>query len=186
MSPLLLRPALLSDVPQLVGLVNAAYRGDESRMGWTTEAELLGGQRTDPDSLAALIEPPDRVVLIAEGPTDTARLAAIGCVHLERVLPRQGAYLGMLTIRPSGQARGLGSALLSGAEAHARAAWGALIVRMTVIAQRSELIAWYERRGYARTGETAPFPYGDPRFGLPKRDDLSFVILEKPLSATGH
>ena len=53
---------------------------------------------------------------------------------------------------------------------------------MTVIAQRAELIAWYERRGYARTGEARPFPYGDPRFGEPRRDDLSFLVLEKPLA----
>ena len=53
MSPILLRPALLSDVPQLVSLVNSAYRGDESRAGWTTEAELLAGQRTDPESLGS-------------------------------------------------------------------------------------------------------------------------------------
>jgi len=52
---------------------------------------------------------------------------------------------------------------------------------MTVIRQRPELIAWYERRGYRLTGERRSFPYGDERFGQPNRDDLEFVVLEKTL-----
>jgi ribosomal protein S18 acetylase RimI-like enzyme len=188
MLPLVLRPAQLSDVSQLVPLINSAYRGDESRAGWTTEADLLGGQRTDPDSLGALIAQPDRVVLIAEAARDTPRHAradaGVGCVYLERVEWRgtPAAYLGMLTIRPTSQGGGLGGVLLRGAEAHAGSAWGAACVRMTVIAQRSELIAWYERRGYTRTGETEPFPYGDARFGLPLRPDLHFIVLQKTLT----
>jgi ribosomal protein S18 acetylase RimI-like enzyme len=87
----------------------------------------------------------------------------------------------MLTVDPGIQTRGIGSLLLAAAEGFARDALGAHAMRMTVIVQREALIAWYERRGYARTGETEPFPYGDARFGLPKRDDLHFIVLRKPL-----
>lgn len=174
------RPATEAELPALVELVNSAYRGDSSRGGWTTEADLLGGQRTDVDTLRAQLRAAGTTVLVAEEP---GRL--VGCVLVEPVasgarMPE--AYLGMLTVDPRIQARGIGSVLVQAAEACARDAMSARAMRMTVIAQRSELIAWYERRGYARTGETQPFPYGDARFGLPKRDDLHFVVLRKQLS----
>jgi ribosomal protein S18 acetylase RimI-like enzyme len=176
---LALRVAIEADAPALVALVNSAYRGDSSRAGWTTEADLLGGQRTDEaamrEFLAGGATRGDAVMLLHE---DAA--GPLACVQLERRGER--AYLGMLTIRPSAQGGGLGRALLAGAERHARAAWGSRAIVMTVIEQRDELIAWYERRGYARTGRHAPFPYGDPRFGEPKRPDLRFVVLEKGLA----
>ena len=179
MSPLVTRVARLSDVRALVALVNSAYRGDSSRAGWTTEADLLGGQRTDEESLTEFIARSegtgDRAMLVHER---EGRL--IACVQLER--RGQGAYLGMLTIMPTLQSDGLGKALLSAAEEFALRTWNTTSITMTVIEQRSELIAWYERRGYARTGDTAAFPYGDARFGEPKRPDLRFVVLSKSLT----
>ena len=173
-----LRPAREADAAALVALVNSAYRGDSSRAGWTTEADLLGGQRTDEAALREFITGGatrgDAVMLVHED--DAGPLA---CVQLERRGER--AYLGMLTIRPTAQARGVGRALLTAAERYARDTWGSRAIVMTVIEQRDELIAWYERRGYTRTGRHAPFPYGDPRFGEPKRPDLRFVVLEKVL-----
>lgn len=166
-----------SDLEAIAALVNSSFRGDSSRAGWTTEADMLGGQRTDPDSLRAdLAARPGAVVLSMREAPDGAPL---GCVWLE---PKGDGvwYLGMLTIRPDLQARRLGRALLGSAEEHA-AARGAERMRMTVITLRDTLIAWYERRGYVRTGELLPFPYGDARFGLPKRDDLRFEVLEKRL-----
>jgi ribosomal protein S18 acetylase RimI-like enzyme len=171
-----IRPAGPADSPALVGLINSAYRGDSSKLGWTTEADLLGGQRADPELLQAIIESPEAVILVHE---DEAGLAA--CVHLER--QADACYLGMLTIRPTQQARGLGTRLLDAAEAFARTHFRSRCMVMTVIVQRTELIAWYERRGYGRTGERRPFPYGDQRFGLPKRPDLEFEVLRKPLEA---
>lgn len=180
MSHLPLRLAETADASALSALVNSAYRGDSSRAGWTTEADLLGGQRTAPDGLAAVIARPGNAVLVHE---DGDGLACT--VHLERLPATAGgvrkAYLGMLTVRPTAQAGGLGRALLAGAEAWAAREWGVQAIEMTVIAQRAELIAWYERRGYARTGETRPFPYGDASFGLPQREDLFFVVLQKSL-----
>jgi ribosomal protein S18 acetylase RimI-like enzyme len=173
--PLTFRQAALQDLPSIAELVNSAYRGDASRTGWTTEADLLGGQRTDPVTLREQLTASDGVLLLAEQAE-----ALRGCVYLERKHPE--AYLGMLTIDPTRQNSGLGRALLAHAETFARQEWNARAIRMTVIAQRAELIAWYARRGYLPTGEREAFPYGDARFGRPKREDLYFTILRKPLS----
>jgi ribosomal protein S18 acetylase RimI-like enzyme len=169
------RPATAPDVPAIVALVNAAYRGETSRAGWTTEADLLDGQRIDVEGLTAAIATPNQVILVY----DPDR-ALVGCVHLER--QNDDCYLGMLTIRPTAQGAGLGRALLDAAERWAMAHWSSRSMEMTVIAQRISLIAWYERRGYRQTGEQRSFPYGNPRFGLPRRDDLVFDVLRKPLS----
>ena len=185
-APLALRPARRDEAAAVSALVNSAYRGDSSRAGWTTEADLLGGQRTDPEALrdfiAARETAGDRVLLVHDAAV--AGTSAIdACVQLER--RGDEAYLGMLTVRPALQAGGLGRRLLSAAERWAAAHWGSRAVVMTVITQRIELIAWYERRGYRATGETAPFPYGDARFGEPRRPDLHFVVLRRALAASG-
>jgi GNAT superfamily N-acetyltransferase len=165
-----------ADVDAIVALVESAFRGDKSRAGWTTEADLLDGRRTGPDEIEAIVADPDQVILLSRE-ADGSLVASVN-------LRRDGAqaWLGMLAVRPPLQGSGLGRRVVEGAEAWARERWGARAMRMKVIVQRVELIAWYERRGYHRTGETAPFPYGDARFGLPRRDDLGFVVLEKPLA----
>jgi ribosomal protein S18 acetylase RimI-like enzyme len=166
-----------SDLDAIAALVNSAYRGDSSRVGWTTEADMVGGQRTDADTLRTdLASRPGSVLLTMRDEPDGALL---GSVWLEPKSPDVW-YLGMFTIRPDMQSRQLGRTLLKEAEAFATAL-GARRMRMTVITARDELIAWYERRGYARTGERLPFPYSDERFGLPLRDDLEFAALEKEL-----
>lgn len=170
-----LEPATTDDIPALHALVERAYRGDSARLGWSHEADLLGGQRTDSAALAQSIEDSaQRLLLLRDG--ETIR----GCA----CLTDKGdgvAYLGLLTVDPRFQATGLGRALLAAAEDHARSDLKAGRLEMTVIAQRAELIGWYERRGYSLTGERRPFPMTDARFGLPKRGDLEFVVLEKAL-----
>lgn len=169
-----LEPATPADLPALHALIESAYRGDSARVGWSHEADLLDGQRTDLGSLEAMLRDRAQHLLVFR---DNDRLRA--CV----ALTDKGhglAYLGMLTVDPKRQAGGLGKLILAAAEDHA-AAFGARRVEMTVIAQRRELVAWYERRGYSLTGERRPFPASDPRFGLPRRDDLEFVVLEKAL-----
>ena len=171
MSELLLEDAAAADLPAVAALMNAAYR--EAPPGWASESGLLGGQRTDPATLAADVAEGTRLLIHRDG------AALIASVQL-REAARNRWYLGGLTIAPARQGQGLGDRTLRAAEAWVRSEGGSMI-EMTVIAQRSGLIAWYERRGYARTGETRPFPYGDTRFGEPRRGDLHFVVLEKPL-----
>ena len=170
-------PATKADLPAIVALVNSAYRGDSSRRGWTTEADYLDGQRIDLDSLQRdLAAQPDALILTLRDLPDGEVLA---CVLLEPT--KDGAwYIGMLTVRPDLQARRLGRAMLNAAEARA-AERGARLVRMSVVGIRDTLIAWYERRGYVNTGRRLGFPYGDERFGIPRRDDLDFVVMEKAL-----
>jgi len=168
------RVATQNDVAAIVALVESAYRGDVSKKGWTTEADLLDGQRTDPDSVGSLIANPASRIVLAE--RDGALLA---CANVER--QGEAAYFGMFSVRPDLQGGGLGKAMLAEAERIARFEWGCSEMQMTVISVRDELIAWYERRGYRRTGCYSPFPYGDERFGIPKRDDLRFELMIKPL-----
>lgn len=170
------RTATLEDVPALVRLVNSAYRGESSRAGWATEEHLLDGVRVDEDRLHEELRAEDSVVLVHEQDGET-----IACVHLERT--GDTCYLGMLTTKPTLQARGLGRQMLAAAEHWAVAHWQSRAVHMTVISVRDTLIAWYERRGYARTGETKPFPYGDERWGIPKVQGLEFVVLSKSIAS---
>lgn len=168
------RHATETDVDALVALIESAYRGESSRAGWTTEADILGGQRTDPEGVLDVVKAFGGRMLTAE---QDGRI--VGCCQLEN--RGEHAYFGMFAVSPGLQGAGLGKAVMTEAERVAREEWGACEMRMTVITAREDLIAWYERRGYRRTGETSPFPYGDERFGIPKRDDLRFELLVKKL-----
>jgi ribosomal protein S18 acetylase RimI-like enzyme len=166
------RRATRADVPAVVALVESAYRGDSSRAGWTTEADLLDGRRTDADDVLSCIENPASVVLVAERDGQL-----VACAH---VAAQDGAgYFGMFSVVPTQQGSGVGSRVLAEAETLVRDEWQLPAMRMQVIDIRDELIAYYVRRGYVRTGIKKPFPYGDERFGVPKRQDLRFEVLEK-------
>ncbi len=175
MSDLAFREAVADDVADLHRLIESAYRGDSARRGWSHEADLLDGQRTDVAELSGIVADPKQTMLLA---SDDDRL--VGCV---RLVDQGGgvAYLGMLSVYPALQAGGLGRRLMAEAEGLVRTRFGARRMRMTVIKPRTELIAWYERRGYALTGAEEPFPMDDPKAGLPKRRDLVFVVMEKSL-----
>jgi len=170
------RHAEAADVPAIVALVDSAYRGESSRTGWTHEADVFEGSRTDPGAVAEIIADPASRVLVAE----SAAGELVGCCHLE--FHDDYAYFGMFAIRPDRQAAGLGRAVLAEAERRARATEGVRQLRMTVLTVREELIAYYVRRGYRRTGELTPFPYGDDRFGVPQLPDLRFELLVKDLA----
>jgi ribosomal protein S18 acetylase RimI-like enzyme len=166
-----------AEIDAVVALVNSAYRGESSRAGWTTEADFLGGQRTDAVLLRAeLAEVPGAVMLVMRDAPEGPLLA---CVRLEP--EHDGAWhLGMVTVDPQLQNRKLGRTLLEAAERYV-VERGAHVMRMHVIGLRAPLLAWYERRGYVRTGATRQFPYGDARFGESRGDDLTLVELEKTL-----
>lgn len=169
-----LRDALEAEHADIIAMTNLAFRRPAGQAAWKVET-LIGGQRIDAALLRQDLATPGAKLLVwrnADG-------EHMGHVRLDA--GEDGAwYLGMLTVRPDRQDGGLGRALLAAAEDFARARGGRRM-RMTVVHQRPELIAWYERRGYALTGETKPFPYGDDRFGTPTRDDLYFDVLEKAL-----
>lgn len=164
--------ATLADVPELNKLVNGAYRGDSGRQGWTTEADLIDGTRLDEAILTGLINRADTTVLTYR---EDGKL--LGCVELRHEGPK--LYLGMLSVQPNTQGKGIGKKILAAAEEHAKKL-GCAVITMVVISVRSELIAWYERHGYSLTGERKPFVAPDERWGVPK-SVLEFVLMEKPM-----
>lgn len=173
-----LRRAVAEDAPALAALVQSAYRGDTSRQGWTTEADLLDGQRVDVAHVLEVVADPGSLLLVLD---DAA--GPLACCHVED----RGAglaYFGMFAVRPGAQGGGTGRRVVAEAERLAVASFGATQMEMTVIAQRVELIAWYERLGFTVTAETRPFPYGQEQFGTPRRDDLYFAVLTKALAGS--
>jgi|GEM_PF-28369 len=172
MSTAQILPAVEEDIARLNQLVNSAYRGDFSRRGWTTEADLLDGIRTSEPLLLEMIRNPKITILkyVQDG-------ELLGCVCLEN--KDNSLYLGMLTVSPDNQVKGIGKQLLQAAEEYAHNNHCQKIT-MTVLPMRHELVAFYERRGFRPTGETHPFPADDPNFGLPKQP-LAFIVMEKAI-----
>ena len=165
-----IRAAGPEDVAAVVALVESAYRGDSSRAGWTTEADLIDGSRTDAEEITELV--PDLLLAELDG-------ELVGCAALSVV--GSAGYFGTFAVRPTLQGGGVGGALLQAAEERARLL-GLHRVEMSVLSVRTELIAWYERRGYARTGASRPFPYGVERNGRPRTADLEFTVLSKDVT----
>ncbi|MFP5519421.1 MAG: GNAT family N-acetyltransferase [Bdellovibrionia bacterium] len=170
------REALPEEAQIISDLVNSAYRGDSSRLGWTTEADLLDGQRVDKEMILEMLNEDESTILVA-CPVDEDEI--LGCVHLKK--DGTNCLLGMLTTSPQMQKKGIGKQLLSEAEAFADF-WDCQKIQMKVISIRQELIAWYLKQGFKLSPHKEAFPYGNERFGKPKRDDLEFAVLEKKLS----
>ena len=167
-------PATLADAPALTALINQAYRGPASPQAWTTETHLLEGPR--------ISEIHVRQMVAAMNTTQAALLKCVqgslllGCMYLEP----QGhlLYLGTLAVAPAAQGQGVGRQLLATAEAYARQQ-GCTTIKITVLSARPELLAWYERHGYVRTGGAEPFP-DTTAFGQP-RQPLTLLELVKAL-----
>ncbi len=174
MVPINIRVAQISDASSVAQFINRAYRGESSQQGWTTEATILDGQRTDAIDIIKIIEEEGNQILLFE---EASILK--GSVHLKK-LSSDVLYFGMLVVLPEGQNRGLGKLILAHIDQYAKAAKFKKI-RISVIHTRSELIAYYERRGFKATGKSEPFPYGDIRFGIPKINDLKFLEFEKEI-----
>jgi ribosomal protein S18 acetylase RimI-like enzyme len=169
-----LKRAETSDLPEIVELTNLAFRGN---VGWTMETKYIEGERINLKMLEEnLSANPEALLLIWRDEEDGSLL---GSVWLE---PRDSAlwYMGLLAVRPEMQGRQLGRRMLEASE-HALQQQGAARITITVVNKRTRLMEWYERRGYLKTGETKPFPYGDDRVGRPLLDDLEFIVMEKTL-----
>jgi ribosomal protein S18 acetylase RimI-like enzyme len=164
--------ATLQDIPALNTLINSAYRGETSKKGWTTEANLLEGKRTTEEELTETIQDSKNTILKF---TENDQL--IGCVLL--VEKEDKLYLGMLTVSPELQNSGIGKKLLHQAEIHAKKLRLPRIV-MTVISVREELVAWYKRNGYVDTGLREPFPESDVHVTVAE-EPLEFIVLEKKI-----
>jgi ribosomal protein S18 acetylase RimI-like enzyme len=163
--------ANLADAESITALLNGAYRGEASKQGWTTEAELISGSvRATEEMVRELIGQPGSVLL--KHTDENARIT--GCVNLQKQATK--LYLGMLSVSPILQGKGVGKQLLLAAEQYAKQQ-NCETIRMSVISVRTELVDWYMRRGYLPSGETKPFPE-DERLGTPTRP-LEFMILEK-------
>jgi ribosomal protein S18 acetylase RimI-like enzyme len=161
------------DINGLVTLMDSAYRGEFSKKGWTSEADLfIGNKRTDEATITKLFKKPGAVFL--KFVDEEGRI--LGCVFLQKKVSR--LYLGMFSVSPSAQGKGIGKRLLAAADEYANEI-DCTSIYMTVITVRKELIAWYEKHGYRKTGETLPFPVDD-RFGIP-RQPLEMLVLEKQL-----
>jgi GNAT superfamily N-acetyltransferase len=180
MPPLTFELAGADDIKRVVDLVQGAYRGEHSRRGWTTEADLLDGQRIDAPMLAEVVRDPDAVVVMALSGDQL-----VGCCEVHgRTNSSNGsapiARFGMFAVEPDQQATGVGTQVLAEAERIAGQEWGLGRMELTVIDARDELIAWYRKRGYEPTGETRPFPQDEERFGMPRRP-LRFMVMDKAL-----
>ena len=165
--------ATKEDIIPIKNLLNAAYRGEASRKGWTHEADLISGNvRTDEKNLSDVMEIPGSVFLKYLNEEGTI----IGCVNLQN----QGThlYLGMFSVNPEIQGQGIGKAILAAADEYAKYL-GISIIKMTVISVRSKLIEWYNKNGFLPTGEIIPFKED----GLTGKhlQPLEFVVLKKVL-----
>lgn len=170
---LIFRRASSADAARIAALINSAYRGETSRQGWTTEADLLSGARTEIDEILSLIEADNSMLLLC---IDAEIL--LGSVTLEK--QGDAAHLGMFAVQPQQQGQGIGKQLLAFAEHAAAETWGVKRMVMSVITLRHELIAYYQRRGYCLNGELKPFP-GESKLWTPLVSSLQLGLMEKPL-----
>jgi ribosomal protein S18 acetylase RimI-like enzyme len=173
MSSVRFRTAIGDDAAAIAALVNSGYRGESSKHGWTTEADLLDGLRTDENEIRSLIAANDAMTVLCIDENEI-----IGSVHIQK--EGSACYLSMLVVKPGLQGSGIGKQLIEAAESRARETWSSEKMTMTVITIRPELIAYYERRGYRRTGQMKPFVF-DETHGIPRVEGIELEVLEKDL-----
>ena len=172
MTDLVFSFATIDDVPRVTALVELAYRGAMAAKGWTNETAILEGPRTSPGEVERLVRDPRSRILMA---IEDGQLGA--CCLLQQY--GEGAYFGMFAVHPERQQQGLGKDMVSHSEEAVKVLWKAKFLRLTVISLRDSLIAWYQRRGFALTGEHEPFPFDEAPGAL--RTDFDLVVLQKPL-----
>ncbi len=167
--------AELSDAQAIAALINSAYRGESSRAGWTTEADILDGVRTTTKDVAAIIQREDAFMLV--GVLNDQVIATV-CCERQDAYGKNIAHFGMIAVKPTLQSKGYGTSMLQAAEAMTMREWRVVGFHMAVITLREELIAFYERLGYARSGEFKNFPENSVLW-QPKVPDLTLEYLVK-------
>ena len=183
LSPLF-RSATVDDVDAIVDLVQSAYRGEASRAGWTTEADLIDGPRTDAGLVLETLSRDDARILLAELDDGTGTRRLVACAELSDYSGEGGGgYFGMFAVDPTLQGRGLGGAMLDEIERICVEERGDDRLVLVVISLRTEMIDLYQRRGFVPTGDMHRFPYGEERYGRPRRDDLELLVMAKDLRA---
>ena len=166
------RKAHPNDIPALVHLINSAYRGESSRAGWTTEADLLSGRRIDETGVLCLLDDPDSHFLLVQ-----SEESIVATIHAQ--CESDTVHFGLFAVEPSLQGCGIGKRLLTYAESEASTKWGIDIAIMEVITLRSELIDYYQRRGYCNTGEIIDFPQSELWDAQVK--EITMAVLSKRL-----
>lgn len=178
MTQLVIRSAVLADAATIADLLNRAYRGESSRAGWTTEADLIDGLRTTPREITELIQQPNIALLVGEIAQELVATICCECIEVDG---HYKAKLGMIAVKPTLQNQGLGKQMILAAEAQARSQWSVQRYCMAVVTVRDTLIAFYQRLGYQPTGLVQPFPYASDLWQV-KVDGLQFEYFEKPVS----
>lgn len=168
---LTIRPATLCDANAISHLVNQAYRPEPGACGWTHESDLVAGQRTSAEQVAQTLNRPDSVILLGSNNADI-----VACVHVEK--DGRSSHIGMLAVHPALQGTGAGKRMLAQAEHHARTHFSAEKFIMLVLSSRLELVAFYLRRGYQKTGMVMDYPL-TAGVGTPRQADLTIEVLEK-------
>jgi len=160
-----------SDAGAIANLVNQAYRPEAGSSGWTNESELVSGNRTSADQIAAMMSQPSSIILVG-----ITGIEIVACVHVDK--DNSHSHIGMLAVNPSLQGAGVGKQMLAYAEGYANVHFGAKKFTIVVVTTRSELIAFYLRRGYRQTGIVMDYPLSAGA-GIPKHSDLKIEVLEK-------
>lgn len=176
MTELVIRPAQAQEADSIAALVNRAYRGESSRAGWTTEADLLDGKRTTPEEVLGLLARYDIQILTG---WVASQLTVTLCAEWHAV--QQTVHLGMIAVEPTAQNRGYGKTVILAAEQWAVEHWQVRVSQMAVVSLRQALIAFYQRLGYQPTGEVRPFPY-QPEMWQAKVDNMQLITLQKSLA----
>lgn len=155
-------------VPAICDLVNLTYRGD---IGWTTEAAIMQGDRTNLVEVEAALRKPGAAFFMVHHHDQM-----IACIYVAK--GNTHAFIGFFSVHPDWQEKGVGKYLLAHAESYAQSTLGIDKLRMYVISQRAELVSFYRRRGYCSTGCVEVCPQ---HLGTPKVSGLTIDYLEKSL-----
>ena len=173
---LVYRVATTSDAESLAALINDSYRSEVSKQGWTDENGLIFGPRTNENQLFNMINDGKSVFLIFSGGVDHVLK---GCINVRHEAETKTANLGMFAVRPDLQNRGYGKFILSTAENYAISNWKVQKFELCVFIQRTELISYYNRRGYIDTGRRQPLRQHQMELGTILRDDLEMCTMNK-------